>query len=164
MDALKTTVAWVKIDSTFIRLLQVMANMQERCTPESVTEMSLLAVGSNKSCEPIICKANGWNFTSIAAVLQACLTEARDHLSCEYRSIVWVWAWEDVRMMKEYKMHTVYHTFMDTHLDTTVNIDKQIVLMVDSILMQVVSLAFLISVIVRRDDDDLLSEVSQTNR
>jgi len=124
MDALKTTVGWIKIDSTFIRLLQVVANMQERCTSESITEMSFLSVSSNEPSEPIIGKANGWNLTSIATVLQACLTETRDHLSSKHRTIVWIWAWEDVRMMKEYNMHAVDHAFMDTHLDTTVNINK----------------------------------------
>ena len=63
-------------------------------------------------------------------------------------------------MVKEYNVHAVYDAFVHAHLDTTIDVNKQVVLMDDTILMQVVSLTLLISVIVRRYDDDLLSQVS----
>jgi hypothetical protein len=96
MDAIKISVAWVEVNTTFVGLLQVMANMHKGCASESVTKMSLSAICCDKSCEPIISQANGWNLASIAAVLQACLSETRDHLSGKNRSIIRIWAWEDI--------------------------------------------------------------------
>lgn len=123
--------------------------MHESCTSEGVTKVTLLAVSSDEASEPVIGKANCRDLTSIAAVLQACLTEAGDHLCRENRSIVRIWAREDVRMVQEHKMHAVNDAFMNTHFDTTLNIDKKIVLMVDAILMQIVCLTLFVSVIIR---------------
>jgi hypothetical protein len=99
MDALKASVGCIKIDTTLIRLLQIVANMQESCASESVTKMSFLAVCCDESSEPIIGKANSWDLASVAAVLQACLAEDGDHFSCENGSIIRVWAREYVRVM-----------------------------------------------------------------
>ena len=68
-----------------------MANMQEACTLEGVSKVTDFGITSDKTCEPIICDADGWDDLSLTAVLETSLTEDGNLLDNVRWLSIWIW-------------------------------------------------------------------------
>lgn len=99
MYMIKVSMFRIKINSTFIRLLQVVTNMKESRSLECVTKMSHLTICCTESCEPIIGYNYCWNISSIAEILKASFIEDGDLVSGKHWTIVWVWTGENITIM-----------------------------------------------------------------
>lgn len=68
MDSIEVTFVIMRMDSTLISFLKVMANMQEMAALEVVTEISMFDVSSHQACEPVVRDADGRLNLSVATV------------------------------------------------------------------------------------------------
>ena len=79
------------MDSTFIQLLEIVANVQEACTLESVAKVTDLGIAGDETCEPIVGNADGWDDLSLAAVLETSLSEDGNLLDDVSWLSIWIW-------------------------------------------------------------------------
>lgn len=96
MQSLKSTVLWIKVNSSLVSLLQVVTNVQESRSSEGVTKVANFGIGSNGTSEPVVGDAHCWNALSLAHVFEAGLAEDGDLMHNEIWLSVWVWAWEKI--------------------------------------------------------------------
>lgn len=153
----------IKMDSSLISLLQIVANVQESRSSECVTEVTNLGICSNTSCKPIICNTDCWYFLPFAAILEAGLTKDGDLVYSKIGLSIWIWAWVEIRIVQEYYLDTFDHTFMYTKCAPTSNININVVNVVNTIYMKVVSMTFSVPLIVWRNDNNFLSKIGETN-
>ena len=165
METTEATILRVKPDSALVGFLKVMADVKEAGSAEGVSKVTHFSVSGNQTGEPIVGHANGWNILSLAAIFKDSLAEDSDLMDNITWLSIWVWAWEDVSVMKEYYLHTFDHSLVNTKSHSSTNVNMDIVDIFDAswILSEVSSLAFSISLIVWRNNDDLLTKVSKTN-
>ena len=106
MEALKSSMPRVKMYSTFIALLQVVANMDEGRASEGITEMANFGVSRYQSCEPIICDADRGDHLSLATIFKACLAKDSNLMHGEIRLGVGIRGRIEVRVVQEDNFHT----------------------------------------------------------
>lgn len=154
---------WIKMDSSLISLLQIVANVQESRSSECVAEVTNLGICSNTSSEPIIRNTDCWYFLPFAAILEYGFAKYSDLVYSKIGLSIWVWHWVEIRIVQEDYLDTFDHTFMYTKCASTTNININVVNVVNSILLKVAGLAFSVPLIVRRNDDNFLSKIGETN-
>lgn len=139
--------------------------MQEAGTLESVSKVTDLGITGDKTCEPIVGDANGWDDLSLAAVLEASLTEDGNLLDDIGWLSIWIRRWEDISVVEEDDGNTLNFTFVDTESASTSDVDMNVIFVVDSswVLSQVTGLTLSISLVVWGDDVDLLAKISETD-
>lgn len=130
---------------------------------EGITEMTLLSISCNKSCEPIISDTNSWDDLSLTAILKASFTKSSNLLDSKLWCYIRIWDWEDVTVVHEDKLNTFNRTLMDSESNSTINIDFDVVNIVNSISLDVSSSTLSISFIVWGDNNDLLTKLSNTD-
>lgn len=99
MESAQTTVLRVKMDSTLVGFLQVVADMQEAGSAEGVSEVAHFGISGHKTCEPIVRHANGWNTLSLAAIFKDSFSEDRNLMDNVAWLSIWIWTWEDVSVV-----------------------------------------------------------------
>lgn len=140
--------------------------MQEFGIDEVVTKVSIFAVTSGETCEPIVGNIHARLDLADAAVLEASLVEHGylvDHMAC---SIALVRSWEHISVVEEYDSHASLEALVDSELHCLVldlNSDVQLEADVGWVIGKISSLTLSISLVVWGDDSDLLSELHQSN-
>lgn len=100
------------MNSPFIILHQIMANVHKSGPLEGRSESSYLRVCRYESCEPVICDANCRNYTSLTQELETSFPEDRDLSHCIRCVSVRVRQREYIRVMKEYNSDVADYTLM----------------------------------------------------
>lgn len=162
MESLESSVFWIEVNSSLVTLLQVVANVQESRSSECVTKMTDFGIGCYRSGEPIIGDTNGRNTLSLAHELEAGLAKDRDLVNNEIWLSIWIWTGEKIRVVKEDNLDTLDETFMDTELGSTSDVYKDVVDVINAILMKVASLSLSVPFIIWRDDNYFLSKIGKT--
>ena len=156
---------FICMNSTFICLLQVMANVQEFGVFKIISKLPMLMISSNKTRKPIVCDAYRWCKFSLTAVFKDSLVKNRqliNHCSCAVPLIRW---WKNLSIVQEYDFDISHSSFMDTQGHSlTININIKIGDKTDSswILGKVSSLSFPISFVVWRNNYNILTQFGQT--
>jgi len=91
-----------------------MADMKEASSLESITKVTNLCIGSSKSCEPVVSNTNCWNDLSLAAILKNSFSENCDLLDDITWLSIWIWAWEDISVVKENNFDTLNHSLVNS--------------------------------------------------
>lgn len=166
MESTEASVFGFEPNSTLVGLLEVMADVEEASSAEGITEVTDLGISGNKSCEPIVGNADGWNTLSLAAIFKHSFTEYSNLLHNVPWLSIWIWAWENITIVKEYNLHTFDHSFMDSKSETSANANMDVVNVSDAswVLCKVTCLALSVSLVVGGDNNDFLAEVGETNR
>jgi hypothetical protein len=165
MQALKTSILWIEIDSTLISLLQIVADMKEACALEGVSKVTNLGISSCEASEPIIGHTDSWDLLSLAAVFEHSLSEDSDLLHDVARLSIRVWAREHISIVEEDHLYSFDHALMHSEGEAIPDADVDVVNVSDAgwVFTQVSSLSLSIPLIVRRNDDDLLAQISESD-
>jgi hypothetical protein len=143
-----------------------MADVKEACSLESIAEMSNLGIPGSEASKPIVGDANGWDDLSLAAVFKHSFSEDGNLLDDVSWLSVWIWAWENISVVKENYLDSFDHTLMDAEGESSADAHMNVINVMNSrwIISQVASLSLSIPLVVWRDDNDILSKVGQTDR
>ena len=114
MDELETTIACLRVDSAFVALLQVVADVHEACAIESRAELSCLRIAWDESGEPVICNTDARDDCALAQVLKASFAENSELTYLVLCCLVRVWFWEHFSVVKENEFDTAHCTLVDT--------------------------------------------------
>ena len=164
MNGLKPSISGLRVKSTFVAFLQVVANMQEGGSLESGTESSNLCVSSDKTSEPVVADTDGRNDLTLAAVLEATLSKD-GHLSASVGSSkISVRSRPDLCVVQKDNLNVANDTFMDSKSVFVVTSDRNVVNIVDAsrVLSQVAGLTLSVSLVVWRNNDDFFSEFGKS--
>lgn len=164
MNSIEVSIVIIWMNSSFVRLLQVMADMEESGVVEVVAKVAIFAVGGGKACEPIVGDEDAGLYLVNATVFKACFIK---HSYLEYHltsSIALIRSWKNVSVMEEHHSNSSLIPLMDRKLDSLVldlNLDVGLVFNSGWIVGEIPSLSLSVSLIVRRDYGNLLSKVDQ---
>ena len=163
MKTLESSVSWLDPDSALVGLLQVVANVKEGATSESVSEVANLCVSGDHTSEPVIGHADGWDDRILAAVLETGFAEDSDLLNDVIWLSIWVRAWENVSVVKEDDSDAFDHTLVNSEGAASANVYVNVVFVMNTcwILSEVTCLSFSVSFVVWRDNNDLLAKVGK---
>lgn len=75
MDVLEAAIGWLGIDSTFVALHQVVANVHKAGTLERRSKLTCLRVTGNQPREPVVRDAHTRNYLPLAKILKAGLAK-----------------------------------------------------------------------------------------
>jgi hypothetical protein len=165
MKAFESSVFGIEPDSSLVSLLQIVADVKEASSLKGITEVTNLCIGSSKTSEPIVGYTDGWNRLSLAAIFKHCFAEHSNLLNDVSWLSIWIRAWEDISVVKEHNFDSFNYTLMNSKSESFSNTDVDVVNIFDAswILSQVSSLPLSVSLVVWRNNDDLLSKVCETN-
>ena len=79
MYVLKNSISMLWVHSTFISLLQIVADVQERSCVEGLSKVARFSIGRNEACKPVISYAHRWYHGAFAAILEASFAEDCEH-------------------------------------------------------------------------------------
>jgi hypothetical protein len=114
MQTLKSSICWIQMDSTFVKLLKVVANVQECSSLEGVSEVTDLGVGWDQAGEPIVGDTDCRDHLSLAAVLETGLAEYRNLLNLVCWLCFRIRAWEHISIVQEHYSYSARSTFVHT--------------------------------------------------
>lgn len=150
MESLESSVFGVKMDSSLISLLEVVADVQERGASEGIAKVTNLGISWNEASEPIIGNTDCWNFLSLATILKACLAEDCNLVYCKVWLRIWVRARVEVRVVQEYDLHTLDSTLVDSDGASASDVNVHVVDVPDAsgISLEVTSMALSVPLVV----------------
>ena len=151
MESLKASILGIKMDSSLIGLLQVMADVKEAGSLECISKVTDFSVGSSETSEPIVGHTNGGNVLSLAAVLKDSFTEHSNLLNDVSWLSIWVWAWENVSVVKENNFDSFNNSLMDSKRDSSTDINMNVVNVFNArwIISKIASLSLSVPLVVR---------------
>ena len=99
MDAVQVTLVVVRMDSSFVRFLEIMTNMKEFRVVEIVSKRAILAIGSCQACEPVICHKDAWFDLVDAAIFKTSFVKNSNLENYVSSTIALIWCWENISIM-----------------------------------------------------------------
>lgn len=156
----------VRVNTSLVSLLQIVANVEELGIIEVVAKVSIFAIGSCKTRKPIIGHENAWFDLVDAAVLKTCLVEDGNLEYYVPSSVALIWGWEYVAVVQEYNSHASLIALMHRNLDSLIlNLDLEACLVSDAsrVARKVTCLSLSIPLVVRGDDSNLLAKLDKPN-
>jgi len=154
------------MDSSFVTFLQIVADVDERGSLEGVTKVANLGVSCNQTSKPIVCHAGCWNQVSLATEFKACFAKDSNLLDDVPWLCLWIRARENVAIVQEYNFDAFHNALVDTERESSANVYVDVVTMLNTcrVVSQVASLSLPISLIVWRNDSDVLPKICETDR
>ena len=151
MNELETTISGLREDSSFVALLQVVADVNEACSFESRTKHAGLCITWDETREPIISHTNCWNDCPLAQILEAGFRENGQLSSHVLSSLVRVRLRENLSMVQKGKFDSSYGAFMNANCDLYVSSHTDVVDVLEArwIFRQISGDSFAIPVVVR---------------
>jgi hypothetical protein len=165
MHSIQIAVMVLRMNSSFVSLLQIMADMKELGLSEVVAEVTVLDVACHQPCEPIIGDANRGLDLLLAAVLEASFVEDGQLEDNVASPVALVRCREDLSIVQEDDSHASFPTLVDCNLHLLVlHLNSEVAhkSYTSWVVSKVPRLPFAVSLVVRRDDCDLLAEFDET--
>lgn len=166
MDPVQVAFVVVRMDATLVCLLQIVTDVEEFGRFEVLAKEAFLGIARSETSEPVISHNDRGYEAATAAVLEAAFVEDGELEHNMARAISAVGTREHVAVVKEDNLDATDDCFMHGKLNAlSVNVDGDVVDVHDAggIVREVASLTLAVTLVVRRDDGDLLAELYETD-
>ena len=120
MDVVQVAISIMWVNTTFVGLLKIMADMEELCICEKVAKLTSISVAGHESCEPIVGDHDRGLNDLLAAIFEDCLVEdgkLEDHVTWASIRIRFR---EDIGVVEKYDFDASFHTFMNTDFNSII--------------------------------------------
>ena len=156
----------LRIESPLVRPVQVVADVHERRAAEGVAEVPAQRICCTQPREPVVGQAHGWNDLARAAHLQRRFRETCHLAQRVVCALATVRRRPQVRVVQEEQVYALDPALVDANLKLApleLHADVELVADARRVACQVACLALPVALVVRRDDDDLLSALGEAN-
>jgi len=162
VNPFNVSVPRLRVDSTFVRLIQVVDDVKKSGAFKSASETTL-SVGGNKSSKPVVRDTNRGDDLTFATVFKTSFSKDRKLSNDVVRSCVNVREREDVAVVEEYLLHVTNDAFVHSNLVVAIsyNFDVVDILKPSRVVSKVSSFVVLVLFVVGRNDDDGVSKFSE---